>query len=104
HGDQPLDDLKTLRGADIEAEALLVDVGVVEIAAGIEIDLEVLRRRRARQPAALVLRPFDLDDLGAKRAEPARRPGPGSYPAEIDDADAVKGARLRHRRFSECEG
>src|SRR4029077_17035672 len=84
--DQPLDDVEPLGGADIEAEAFLVDIGVVEIARGIEIDLEMLRCGRARQPAALVLRPFDLDDFGAKRAQPARRPGPRPHPAKIDNA------------------
>src|SRR5436305_12759425 len=50
--DQPLDDVEPLRGADVEAEALLVDVGVIEIARGVQVDLEVLWGRRARQSAA----------------------------------------------------
>jgi len=50
----------------------------------------VLRCRRARQPAPLVFRPFDLDDLGTECAEPARRPRPCAYPAEIDDPDPAK--------------
>ena len=37
--DQPLGDVEPLTGSHIEAEALLVDVGVVEIAGGVQIDL-----------------------------------------------------------------
>jgi hypothetical protein len=46
-GDQPLGDLQALRGADVEAEALFVDVGVVEIPRGVQINLKLLRRGSA---------------------------------------------------------
>src|SRR5262245_47747067 len=67
--DQPPHNVEPLSGPHIEAEALLVDVSVVEIAGGVQIDLEMPRCRRARQPSALVFWPFDLDDLGTERAE-----------------------------------
>ena len=51
-----------LAAADVEAEALLVDIGIVEISRSVQVYLKVLRGRGARQPAALILRPFDLDD------------------------------------------
>src|SRR6266853_644877 len=102
-GDQPLHDLEALGAADVEAEALLVDVGVVEIPRGVQIDLEMLRRCAARQPAALVLRPLDLYDLGPESSQPARRPWPGPHPAEIDHANVVEGARSRHGRRSPTE-
>ncbi len=95
-GDQPLDDLQAFDAADIQTEALFVDVGVVEISRGIQIDFEIMRRGGARQSAALVLRPLDFDDLGAKGAEPARRPWPRPHPAEIHDADVFQGSRTRH--------
>src|SRR6266446_2769618 len=99
-GDQPLHDLQAPGAADIEAEALFVDVGVVEVPRGVQIDLEVLRRRGTRQPAALILRPLDLYDLGPQSPEPARRPWPGPHPAEIDHANVFEGARSRHGRHS----
>src|SRR5712691_8093 len=102
-GDQPLHDLQALGAADVEAEALLVDVGVVEIPRGVQIDLEVLRRRGTRQPAALILRPLDLYDLGPQSPEPARRPWPGPHPAEIHHANFFKGARSRHACRSPTE-
>ena len=39
--------------AHVQAEALLVDVGVVEVSRGVEVDLEMLWRRAARQPRLL---------------------------------------------------
>src|SRR5262249_44736296 len=96
NSDQPLDDLQAFGAAHIQAEALLVDVCVIEISGGVEIDLDILRRGGARQPAALILWPLDLDDLRPKGPEPARRPRPGTHPAEIHDADVFKGARTRH--------
>src|SRR5204862_1184903 len=51
--DQPLGDLQALGGADVEAEALFVDVGVVAISRGVQVDLKLLRRGRAWQPAGL---------------------------------------------------
>src|SRR5439155_8833932 len=99
-GDQPLHDLQALGASDVEAEALFVDVGVVEVSRGVQIDLDALRGRGARQPAALILRPLDLYDLGPERAEPARRPWPGPHPAEIDHANVFEGARSRHGRRS----
>jgi hypothetical protein len=89
--DQAFDDVEALCGADVEAKALLVDVGVVEIARSVEIDLELLGGRGAGQPATLILRPFDLDDLRAESAQPAGRPRPRPHPAEIDDADTRQG-------------
>src|SRR6266478_2504192 len=56
----------------------------------------MLRRGGARQPAAFILRPLDLDDLGAKRPEPARGPGPGPHPAEVHHANVFEGSRSRH--------
>ena len=79
-----------------EAEALLVDVGVVEIAGGVQIGFETLRRRRTRQPAALILRPLDFDDLGPQSPEPPCGPWPGPHPAEIHHANVFKGSRSRH--------
>src|SRR5262249_44185668 len=67
-GNQALNDFEALDGADVQTEALLVDIGVVEISRRVEIDLKMLWRRRARQTATFVLRPLDLDDLGAKSA------------------------------------
>src|SRR4029077_10906501 len=81
----------------IQTETLLVDVHIVEVSRGIQIDLEILRRGGARQPAALVLRPLDFDDLGPKSPEPARRPWPGAHPAEIHHANFFQGSRSRHR-------
>src|SRR5437764_14507258 len=52
--DQPLGDLQALRGAHVQAEALFVNVGVVEIPRGVQVDLKLLRGGRAWQPAALV--------------------------------------------------
>src|SRR6202040_2850735 len=70
-GDQPLHDLQAFGASYVETEAFFVDVRVIEISRGVEIDLEILRRGGARQPAALVFRPFDFDDLGSKSTEPA---------------------------------
>src|SRR6267154_4743337 len=95
-GDQPLHDLQAFGASDIQAEALLVDVGVVEISRGVQIDLKILRRRSTRQPAALILRPLDLDDLGSKSPQPTRGPRPGAHPAEIHHANVFKGSRSRH--------
>src|SRR5262245_3121483 len=95
-GDQPLDDLQAFGAAHIQAEALLVNVRVIEISRGIEIGRDIPRCGGARQPAALILRPLDLDDLRPTRPEPPRGPRPGPHPAEIHDADVFKGSRTRH--------
>src|SRR5262249_58622179 len=89
-------DLQALRAAHVEAEALLVDVCVVEIARRVQIDLQTLRRGRARQAAALIFRPLDLDDLGAERTKPARRPRPGPHPGKVHHADVFESARPSH--------
>ena len=97
HGDQLFRDFQPFRAADVERQAFLVDVGVVEVPRGVEVDLDIPRRRGAGQPAALVLRPLDLDDLGAESAEPACRPRPGPHPGKIDHANIFKGPRSSHR-------
>jgi hypothetical protein len=45
--DQPLDDLETLRSTYVKADALLVDIRVVEVSRGVQIDLEMSRCGRA---------------------------------------------------------
>src|SRR5260370_983609 len=91
-GDQPLHDLQALRASYIQTEALFVDVGVIEVSRGVQIDLEILRRGGTRQPAAFILRPLDFYDLGAETPEPARGPRPGPYPAEVPNSDVFKGS------------
>ena len=95
-GDQPLDDLQAFGASYVETEALLVDVRVIEVSRGVEIDLEILRRGGARQPAALIFRPLDLYDLGPESSQPARGPRSSAHPAEIHHADVLKGSRARH--------
>ena len=87
--------IQPLRAADVEAEALLVDVSVVEIARGVQIDLEVLWVVVLGKRPALVFGPLNLYDLSAKSAQPACRPGPRPHPAEIDDANTRQSL---HRR------
>src|SRR5271168_5103113 len=93
--DQPLHDLQALGASHIQTEALLVDVRVIEVPRGVQIDLEIVGGGGTRQPAAFVLRPLDFYDLGPKGSEPARGPRPGPHPAEIDDANVFKGSRSR---------
>jgi len=76
---------RLMMSSPFSVRTLLIDVRVVEIAGGVEIDLEMLRCGRARQAAALVLRPFDLDNFGAEGAQPARCPGTRPDPAKIDN-------------------
>src|SRR5688572_21583780 len=95
-GDQPFYDLQAFGTSYVQAEAFLVDVRIIEVARGVQIGLEILRRGGAREPPALALRPFDLYDLGAKRAEPARRPWPGPHPTEVHHPDVFKRSRSRH--------
>src|SRR6266436_5954894 len=95
-GDQPLHDLQAFGASHVQTEALLVDVRVVEVSRGVQIDLEILRRGGARQPAALILRPLDFYDLGPERPQPACGPWPGPHPAEVHHADVFKGSWSRH--------
>ena len=82
-GDQPFDELQAFGALYVETEALLVDVRVIEVPGGVQIDLEILRRGGARQPAALIFRPLDLYDLGPESSQPARGSRSGPHPAEV---------------------
>src|SRR5215471_1285831 len=97
-GDQSLGDLEAHGAAHIKAEALLVDIRIVEVAGSIQIDLEALRRGGAGEPAALVLWPLDFDDLGSQGAKPASGPRPRPHPAEVHHANTIKGSTSRHVR------
>src|SRR5437763_747850 len=90
------------RSADVQAEALLVDICIIEVARGVQVDLKVLRGRRTRQPAALVLRPFDLDDLGTESTQPARRPRTRPHPAKVDDPNTRQSLHARNAFFCLC--
>ena len=41
-GDQPLHDLQALGASYVQTEALLVDVGVIEVSRGVQVDLEIV--------------------------------------------------------------
>src|SRR5271169_622742 len=95
-GDQPLHDFQAFGASYIETEALLVDVCVVEVSRGVQIDLEVLRCGGTWEPAALIFRPFNFYDLGPKSPQPTGGPGPGPHPAKVHHANVCKGSRSRH--------
>src|SRR5208283_4115526 len=46
--DQPLHDLQAFGASYVQTETLLVDVCVIEVSRGVQIDLEALRRGRTR--------------------------------------------------------
>jgi hypothetical protein len=47
-GDQPLRDFQAFGASYVQAEALFVDVRVIEVSRGVQTDLEILRRGGAR--------------------------------------------------------
>ena len=101
--DQPLQQLAAARVAEVERDAALVDVLLAEPVAVIEVRLDVLGPARVRVAIVVVngarRRPLHLDHLGAERAEDARAPGARPHPAEIDDPNALEGARAAAGRL-----
>src|SRR5260221_563531 len=77
--DQPVQDLERLRLLEIEGDAPLVAVQVLEIGAV----------PRAAEPA-IALGRFDLDDFRAPIGELAHAGGAGAHARQIDDLEAGK--------------
>ena len=79
--------------AEIQLHTLLVAVDVVEVAAGIRVELASREMCEAREPGRVgsVLR-FDLDDASAMVGKDARRVRPGEHPCEVEHDDAVERA------------
>ena len=107
---QPLGDLQPFRMADVQRDAALAGVLVVELAAHVGVGDAGQRRGRriARRPSAHrrhrgqarvgIVLPFDLDALGAQRGEEARAAGGRQEPGEVEDAHALQRERLVVRR------
>src|SRR5207244_3240861 len=79
----------------IERDALLALVVLVEVAAAVRTGLEVGERRQETRHARAGRGP-DADDLGAEMRELEGAEGPGPHPGAVGDADA--GARAARRR------
>ena len=99
--------------ADVERDAALAGVLVVELAAHVGVGHAGQRRRsrarRASRPPTGRHRaeagvgigvPLDLDALGAERGEEAGAAGRGEEPGEVEDAHAVE----RHRLCRAADG
>ncbi len=106
---QVLCDLEALGMTDIEREAALAGVLVVELAAHVGILDAGQRRRRAharfasadrrhrRKPRIGILLPFDFQAFGTERREKARAAGRSEKPGKIENADVLKRERLAAR-------
>ena len=103
---QVLGDLQPLRVADVQRNAALAGVLVVEMAAHVGVPdprqrpgRRVARgaaadRRHRRQPRVGIVLPLDLEALRAHRGEKPRAAGRGEKPGEIEDLDALQRKRL----------
>ena len=110
HRHQALRDLEALRVPDVERDAALAGILVVELPAHVRIG-DALQRRRgliARsaaserrhrgEPRIRVALELHLDALGAECAQEPRAAGRGEEPREVEDADPVQRERLAVRR------
>ena len=95
--DQPADELAAALGAQVDGDAELLDVVVVERAAHVDALAVVDERRHAAQdvPPAALHRVFDPDHLRAERGESARRARARELTREVADAEVRERGR-RH--------
>ena len=100
-GDELAQQLLAALGAQVERDAELLDVVVVEAAADLDAAPLVDERRRAAQdvPRALAHRVLDADHLGAERGEEPGGARAGELPAEVADADVRQCAQLSGTRM-----
>src|SRR3989304_3058367 len=90
-GEEAIEALPVARSREIEGDAQLVGVEQAEEPA-FPRGRDFLRKRSG--PArAIALRRLDLDDGGAEIGQAARRVGRPDETADLDDGDAVEGAR-----------
>src|SRR5262249_10629179 len=109
-GHQPVGDVEALGMADVERDATLAGVLVVELAAhvgighalerggGLHARLAAADRRHGGKPRVGMALELDFEAFGPERAQEPRAAGRRQEPREIEHANAIKRERLAARR------